>query len=106
MTQLEAEKYYCDKREKVLKEIKPLLEDFFGTTDYDYVITMGENTYPKEEYLRIKTTKIGCYSNSIQASVQEAVNWVFIKVFANKRGLGAFDKQTTKHLQQYWSDIS
>ncbi len=106
MTQLEAEKYYSDKREKVLKELKPLLKDFFGTNDYDYVITMGENTYPKEEYLRIKTTRINCYSNSIEASVDEAVAWVFIKIFARKRSLGAFHNQTMKYLTQYWRDTN
>lgn len=105
MTREQAEKYYENKRLEVLKEIKPLLSGFMNIkeTDYDYVIEFENETttYPNE-YLLIKDTKIGCNSNSIDATVEEAFGYCFVKYYARRRYIGAFKNQTLNVIKRYW----
>lgn len=90
--------YLIEKRLEVLEAIRPICEAF-GITDYDYEV----NTETGSEYLRIEVTKIGCACNSMWAIKQELVGWIFLNVWKD-RTLGAFDKQTRKHIRQYWNN--
>lgn len=104
MTREESIKYYEDKRQEVLKRIKPLLEDFLGlkSSDYDYVVEIENTTHPKAEYLKIRDDKIGCMGNSILAVELEALGWVFIRYWNKHSSLGTFEIQTRNVITRYW----
>ena len=91
--------YLKEKREKVLKAIKPICEAF-GISDYDYIV----NDSPPSELLRIYDTKIGCCSNSISAITDELIGWIFVEIYCRNRYIGAFKTQTLNVVKQYWRD--
>lgn len=94
--------YYANKRDKILQELKPLLKDFAGINDYDYVIDYEVGGIYAKEILVIEGQKIGCSSNSISAVVEEAFGYLIVKYYARVRGLGAFKIQTLNYIKQYW----
>lgn len=89
--------YLIEKRLKVLEEIKPICEAF-GITDYDY--TIGEDERCEE--LHINGTVIGCGLNSISATVNELIGYIFIRIWCRSRCLGAFETQTKNVIKRYW----
>ena len=86
--------YLQNKRKIVLETIKPIC-DAFGIKDYDYVICNGLS-----EHLVIEGTRIGCCSNSIGATVQELIIYLFVN-YASDR-LHAFKTQSLNELKRYW----
>ena len=88
--------YLKEKREKVLKEIKPLC-DCFGIK-YDYVVDYDYNT----ETLVLNGQEIGCSYNSINAVIDEVIIYIFVTRVAENRWLGAFHKQTVNKMKQHW----
>ncbi len=88
--------YLERKRLVVLKEIKPICESF-NITDYDYEIKETGQT----ETLRVNDTRIGCSLNSIEATVQELVGYLFIATW-RKRSLGAFETQVKNVIKVHW----
>jgi hypothetical protein len=91
--------YLIAKREEVLKEIKPICEAF-GITDYDYKI--GDDKRCEE--LHIEGTIIGCDLNSVYATVNELIGYIFIKRWCKSRCLGAFETQTKNVIKRYWKN--
>lgn len=87
--------YLREKRQDVLKEIKPIC-DAFGIEDFDYEIK------DRKERLRINDTRIGCSSNSISAIVDELIGYIFVLRWSNNRYLGAFKTQTLNVIKEYW----
>lgn len=83
------------KRERVLEVIKPICEAF-EITDYDYILN------EEKERLVVEGQAIGCCCNSIGATVNELIAYIFINHYAKNRSLGAFERQTLKHLTKYW----
>ena len=99
----EAKIYYANKRKNILAKIKPLLEDFLGVKDYDYVIEQEKGSqWAEHEYLIICGDKIGCSMNSESASVEEAFGWAIVRYYAYNRHLGAFHKQVLNQIKSYW----
>lgn len=86
-----------DKREQVLKELKPIA-DVIGI-DIDYVKVEDGC----REYLVCNGQKICTTGTSLYGIRQEFFGFVFLKEWA-KRSMGAFDKQTRNHIKQYWFD--
>lgn len=108
MTREQAEKYYENKRLEVLKEIEPLLSGFMKMkkeVDYDYIIDFenSETTHPNE-WLKVRDVKIGCNANSVEAVVEEAFGYCFVRYYARKRYIGAFKNQTLNVIKRYWSE--
>lgn len=89
------QEYRSRKRAKVLEVIKPIC-DAFEIYDYDYIL--NEN----QERLRIENTHIGCACNSIGATVNELIAYIFINHYAVNRNLGAYENETLEHLSRYW----
>lgn len=85
--------YRDSKRKTVLETIKPIC-DAFGISDYDYILN------DKYERLVIEGTQIGCYCNSIGATVRELITYLFVMYASNK--LHCFKTQTLNQLKQYW----
>lgn len=83
------------KRERVLEVIKPIC-DVFEITDYDYILT------EEKERLVVEGQEIGCSCNSIGAIINELVNYIWCRTFAENRCLGAFEKQTMKQIKRFW----
>lgn len=88
--------YLQQKRLEVLEAIKPICEAF-NIKDYDYEI----NEIVPTEALRIYDTRIGCTCNSISATIEELVGWIFIRIWRN-RSIGAFNKQSKNVIKRYW----
>lgn len=93
--------YLDKKRSDVLRQITPICEAF-KIEDYDYIV----DTSKGDERLRIYDTEIGCSCNSISAVVDELVGYIFIKTFCRNRSLGAFEKQTTNRIKEYWISVT
>lgn len=107
MTREQAERYYENKRQEVLKEIEPLLNGFMGIKkeNYDYVIEFSnDKSKYASEYLQINDVKIGCHSNSVGAVVEEAFGYCIVEYYSRQRYMGAFQKQTLNVIKQYWID--
>lgn len=85
-----------EKREEVLKEIKPIMEAF-NITDYDYVVQSEGQT----ETLIINSQKIGCSMNSIYAIKNEIIGYLFAKIYCYDKWWH-FKPQTLKYIKQYW----
>lgn len=88
------------KRQKVLMTLAPYFE-LFGI-EGDYLIT--ETGYGWEEYLVLNGQKIGCTCNSAEATFDEFIAYLFVKIYCRNRSLGAFEKQTLNRIKQYWRD--
>ena len=88
------EEYLNKKQIEVLKEIKPIC-NVFGIKNYDYII----ETESYIEILKLDNTYIGCRGNSLEAIINELINYIVIK---RKIDLGAFKNQTIKYLKRYW----
>jgi len=88
------EEYRRLKREKVLEVIKPIC-DAFGITDYDYIY--GE----QHERLVLEGQAIGCSCNSIGATVQELIGYIFVKQYMPET-YWAFKVQTKNHIKRHW----
>lgn len=70
--------YLKKKRLEVLERIKPIC-DAFGIKDYDYIVKeTGQN-----ECLRLYDTYIECSCNSIEATMEELIGYIFIKFIVN-----------------------
>ena len=89
--------YLKKKRLEVLERIKPIC-DVFGIKDYDYIVKETGQT----ECLRLYDTYIGCSHNSIEATVEELIGYIFIKIYCKGRSIGAFRAQTLKQIRMYW----
>lgn len=85
------------KRLEVLNQIRPICEAF-QITDYDYELKDTGQT----EMLRIEDTRIACSMNSISATVNELIGYIFIKIWCRDRSLGAFEAQTKNVITRYW----
>jgi len=88
--------YTQQKRLEVLETIKPICEAF-GINDYDYEV----NEVGQSEALRVGQTRIGCSLNSVSATIEELVGYIFIKTWRN-RSIGAFNKQAKNVIKEYW----
>lgn len=86
-----------DKREEMLQAIKPICEAF-GITDYDYVVVPDKHI----ERLVIGDTHIGCSCNSVSATIDELIGYIFIKKYCRNRSLGAFETQVKNVIKRYW----
>ena len=84
-----------DKRKQVLDELEPIATAL--GIKIDYVIE------ERREYLVCNDQKICTNATSIYGIRQEFFGYVFLKEWRD-RSLGAFDKQTRKHIKQYWYD--
>lgn len=88
--------YTRKKREKILKEIKPLC-DYFGIK-YDYVVDYDRHI----ETLILNGQEIGCSCNSVDSVLDEVIIYIFVKRVARNRWLGAFHRQTVKAMKEFW----
>lgn len=88
---------YLLKKEQVLQEIDPICKAI-GLQNVDYKI----DPETLSEKLCIGTTEIGCTANSVMAVVDELIAYIFVKRYCVHRDLGAFHKQTVKHIKRYW----
>lgn len=86
-----------EKRKEVLESIKPIMEAF-KITDYDYLVKTSGQT----ETLVINGQKIGCSGNSISAVIDEIIGYLFVKIYARQRYIGAFRTQTLNKIKEYW----
>lgn len=84
------------KRLEVLKAIKPICEAF--DLEYDYLVKTDGRT----ETLVLNGQKIGCSFNSIQATIDEVIGYVFVKIYCKDRWIGHFKIQTLNVIKQYW----
>ena len=96
-------KYHEEKKENILKQITPLLNSA-NITDFEYIVTYRTNDEKEvpRETLRIGDTYIGCTSNSEDAVFLEALNYMWVRIYARQRNIGAFKKQTINVLTEYW----
>ena len=85
-----------EKRIEVLKEIKPICEAF--NLEYDYIISTEGQT----EMLVLNGQKIGCSCNSISATINEVIGYIFVKIYCRNNGIGPFRTQTLNVIKQYW----
>lgn len=93
----EVNQFLEQKRIEVLNAIKPIMEAF-NITDYDYVI----KTEGQRETLIIEEQKIGCSANSISATINEVIGYLFVKIYAKDRYIGRYRTQTLKAIKEYW----
>ena len=84
------------KRLEVLKAIKPICEAF--NLEYDYLI----KTDGRQETLVLNGQKIGCSFNSIDATINEVIGYIFVKIYCRDRWIGHFKTQTLNVIKQYW----
>ena len=84
------------KRLEVLKAIKPICEAF--NLEYDYLI----KTDGRQETLVLNGQKIGCSFNSIEATINEVIGYVFVKRYCKDRWIGHFSTQTLNVIKRYW----
>lgn len=90
------QEYMEHKREKVLEVIKPICEAF-GIEDYDYVFNIEKG----RERLVLEGQEIMCMENSIGATVEELIGYIFVKKYLPER-YWAFKPQTREYIKQYW----
>ena len=88
-----------DKRQQMLEAIKPICEAF-NIKDYDYLIDVEKGI----ERLVVNGTKIGCSCNSVMATIDELVGYIFVQRWTRNRSLGAFQTQTLNVVKRYWID--
>ena len=88
-----------DKRQQVLEAIKPIC-DAFGIKEYDYLIDEKNGI----ESLIVNGVKIGCSCNSVMATIDELVGYIFVQRWTRNRSLGAFQTQTLNVIKRYWID--
>ena len=88
-----------DKRQQVLEAIKPIC-DAFGIKEYDYLIDEKNGI----ERLIVNGVKIGCSCNSVMATIDELVAYIFVQRWTRNRSLGAFQTQTLNVIKRYWID--
>lgn len=86
--------YHEKKRETVLETIKPICEAF-GITDYDYIIN------DNQERLVVEGQAIGCACNSIGATVNELINYIWLKSGCVDK-VHNFKKAVVNELKRYW----
>lgn len=91
--------YLQKKREEVLKTIAPICKAF-NISEYDYIVKETGQT----ECLRLYDTYIGCSYNSIEATVEELIGYIFVKIYCRNRSIGAFKTQTLNCIRQFWLD--
>lgn len=84
------------KRIEVLEAIKPICEAF--NLEYDYIIKETGQT----ETLVLNGQKIGCSCNSIDATINEVIGYIFVKIYCRNNYIGAFRTQTLNVIKQYW----
>lgn len=84
------------KRIEVLEAIKPICEAF--NLEYDYIIKETE----QKETLVLNGQKIGCSCNSIDATINEVIGYIFVKIYCRNNYIGAFRTQTLNVIKQYW----
>ena len=98
------EEYMAKKKQEIMASLTPKL-NAWGVTDFDYEYTLTEDKkYTDSEWLRIGKDYIGCHSNSVSAVEEEALGWLFIRIWCKSRHLGAFKIQTKNVIQAYWRD--
>lgn len=97
MTEQEKFKHYTDKKASVLRKIEPICSAY-GISNFDYIIDLATDN----EKLVIEGTAIGCCGNSVSAVVDELTAYIFVTRYCKNRSLGAFEKQTLKHIKSYW----
>lgn len=85
------------KREEVLQAIKPICEAF-NIKDYDYVVSDDGRI----ERLVVNGVHIGCSCNSILATIDELIGYIFITRYCRNRSLGAFETQVKNQIKRYW----
>ena len=85
------------KRSEVMKAIKPICEAF-NIKDYDYEI----KETGQREALRIGEIRIGCSCNSISATIDELIGYLFITRWCRNRSLGTFSTQCKNVIRQHW----
>jgi len=96
-TNTKERKYYLQqKRQCVLETIEPICKAF-DIKDYDYVVDEQGR-----ERLVVEGQAIGCSHNSIMATVDELIGYIFVNHYAEHRSLGAFEKQTLNAIKRYW----
>lgn len=84
------------KRIEVLEAIKPICEAF--NLEYDYIVKETGQT----ETLVLNGQKIGCSCNSIDATINELIGYIFVKIYCRNNYIGAFRTQTLNVIKQYW----
>lgn len=84
------------KRIEVLEAIKLICEAF--NLEYDYIIKETGQT----ETLVLNGQKIGCSCNSIDATINEVIGYIFVKIYCRNNYIGAFRTQTLNVIKQYW----
>ncbi len=84
------------KRIEVLEAIKPICEAF--NLEYDYIVKETGQT----ETLVLNGQKIGCSCNSIDATINEVIGYIFVKIYCRNNYIGAFRTQTLNVIKQYW----
>lgn len=87
--------YLKKKRGEVLEMIGPICKTH-GIEEYDYQIRETGQI----ETLILDGTKIGCSSNSLSATKEELLGYIFITRY--RRSLGHFETQTKNRIKRYW----
>ena len=96
MDKLERLNYLVNtKRQQVLDNIKPICKAF-GIEKYDYEI----NNDTLSETLVLNGTRIGCSCNSISATIEEVIGYIFIRVYCENR-YWYHKPQTEKAIKKY-----
>lgn len=85
-----------NKREEVLKAIKPICEAF-NIKNYDYIIQETGQI----ETLVLNGQRIGCSMNSIYAIKNEIIGYIFAKIYCKDKWWH-FKPHTLKFIKQYW----
>ncbi len=88
-------KYLEEKRKEVLEAIKPICEAF--KLNYDYII----KEEGQRETLVLNGQKIGCSMNSIYATKNEVIGYIFAKIYCHDNWW-YHKPQTLKHIKKYW----
>lgn len=98
MIEQEYKDFLIIKRQEVLTALSPYFELF--NIEGDYIV----DNETQNEWLVLNGQKIGCTGNSIKATYQEFIAYIFVKHYCRFRSLGAFEKQTLNYIKQYWRD--
>ena len=83
------------KKAEVMEAITPICIAF-GIKDFDYILTEDH------ERLRLGNTLIGCSCNSISATVDEVIGYIFVTRYCENRYVGAFRTQIINRIKAYW----
>ena len=83
------------KRIEVLKEIKPMCEEF--KLDCGFIVKENGHT----ETLILNGQKIGCSMNSIYAIKNEIIGYIFAEIYCKDKWWN-FKPHTLKYIKQYW----